>query len=428
MNYEACLTQLASIEAAGYTPQHQNSVTLMAYMDNFQNTLPVIHIAGTNGKGSTSAFLASILQAGGIKVGQFNSPHIESPLELTRINGQIIEEDLFLKGYKQVMAAVEEMTLDGHPHPTVFEILTATSLYILYQEKVECAIVEVGMGGSFDSTNVFEQPDLVIITSIDYDHTAILGNTLEAIAEHKAGIIKKNTPVVIAPNTIPVMSTVAQRMMVTGGKMHLIDADLCHEQILIQRPGYKLFHLTTPFYNYKGLSTSMIGPGQTHNLACALLALHLLRKKYPLTETQIKAGIKATKWACRGELLTKDPLILLDGAHNISGVKHLKEMLASYYKDYAIITIFGVLKDKAYQPMLEMIDSISDTLILTEPKSPRKELASKLGNFLPSALIEPSMDGAIEKALEISDSKSLILIAGSLYLVCPARTYLLSRI
>lgn len=426
MTYDDALIYIEDLTNRAYEPSHDNSVHLMTYLGNPQDTMAVIHVAGTNGKGSTIAFMAHIFQAGGYKVGTFTSPHILSPLELTTVNGLPISQEAFAQSMYAVKRACDAMVADGLSHPTAFECLTASALFHLAGADLDVAIIEVGMGGRYDATNVFKKPLLTLITAIGLDHQAFLGDTLEAIAWHKGGIIRPQTPTVLAPNPIDVVTVISDIVREKGHKLYLMDEGFIREQVLMTTGYSKLFHLGSNFFDYKGLRTTMLGRHQTLNLATALLAIHQLRHTLPVTEAHIKAGVQNTTWTCRGDLIRKDPLILVDGAHNMPAIHALHALLERRFKGRKLVTVMGVLDDKERLAMLKAVAAFSDVLIVTRPLSPRASKPTTLENP-PEAMVIDAYDKALEKALSYADDRTLILVLGSLYLAYPAKAWLLDR-
>lgn len=419
---------LKDIENSHFTPNHKNSVHLMTYLNNIQDTLPVIHVAGTNGKGSTISFLRDILIQAGYSVGTFMSPHIYTYQELIEDNTIQISEDDFGSATSIVKEACDKMLIDGLDHPTIFECLVGIAIVHFASTHHDYVIIEVGLGGKEDATNIFAQPLLSIITSIAYDHEAILGNTLEQISRHKAGIARKGSPLLLAPNPIEVISTVSEYVREIDGFMYLLDEGLIHSHTFVKTNTYKIFNLKSPFFNYRNLHTQMLGRHQELNLCTALLAVYTLKEKYKtiITDEAIYKGVKKTTWQCRNELLTVDPLILLDGAHNPAGALALSDLIATHYKDKRIITVFGVLKDKDYKAITKTISAFSDDLILTMPDSGRALNPSTMDLPLKgvSHHIEPSIVKALELALTLLDANTMLVITGSLYLTHPAKVWL----
>ncbi|PKM58352.1 MAG: hypothetical protein CVU98_01445 [Firmicutes bacterium HGW-Firmicutes-3] len=425
MTYQESLDALKNIETAQYRPDHQNSLHLMTYLDSPQNTLPVIHIAGTNGKGSTAKYIQSILTHAGYTVGTFLSPHILDYRELIEDYEGVISESDFSEGTDLVLRACNRMVDDLLNHPTLFECLVAIALVHFRHKKHDFIIIEVGMGGTYDATNVFDKPLMTIITPISFDHEQYLGTTLEAIAAHKAGIIRADSPVIMAPNPIEVVMTVTNKVKEVDTFLYLLDESLLQISLLFNSYKRKLFNISTPFYAYNGLSTQMIGRHQEINIATALLAIHELKKKWSISDSAVKSGIANTTWTCRNEWVSYNPMILVDGGHNPQGLMAVKDILETYCKDKAIITVIGMLKDKDYKAMLNLAESFSHKIILTPPRSPRAMTLDDL-NLSPNTKIEwiDPFEQAIKKGLSLLDNSSVLLITGSLYLAYPAKMWL----
>lgn len=423
MNYSEALLYINQLEVQHLNPDHLNSIRLMAQLGNPQDLMPVIHVAGTNGKGSTIAFMTSIFREEGYSVGTFTSPHILSPLELITVNDHAISEDDFAHAISDVRSACHSMVDQGFPHPTVFEVLTAASLLHLSQANLDLAIIEVGMGGRYDATNVFKQPLLTLITKIDYDHTQWLGKTLKEIAWHKGGIIKANVPTIIAPNHIDVIQAISDIVRETGDILYLMDEGFIVEHLLMTTGTTKLFHLKSNFFDYKGLRTSMLGRHQTLNLATALLAVYQLRQVLPVTEANIKMGIQKTHWTCRNDIISKNPLIMIDGGHNPSAIKAMAALLDQQFKDRPIVTVFGALSDKDLSSMVQDVIDFSHHTILTKPLSDR---AAELSEWSTSKqlTLENNYVDALKKALSLMNDRTLLLVIGSFYLAYPAKVWL----
>lgn len=426
MNYQQCLDYVTELENKNYLPDHANSLRLMAQLGNPQDAMPVIHVAGTNGKGSTIAYMASVYRAAGYSVGTFTSPHILSLRELVTINGAPVGEAAFAKAMTLTREACEDAFAKGCPHPTVFEFLTAAALLCLSNSNLDIAIIEVGMGGRYDATNVFKAPLLTVITRIALDHTKWLGESLKDIAYHKGGIIKASGPTILAPNDVEVNQVISSIVRESGLKLYLMDEGFIHEKVLMVTRGHKLFHLSTNFFDYKALRTSMLGEHQIENLSTALLAIKLMQDSFPVNDEAVKNGIQSTKWTCRCELVSRDPLIMVDGGHNPNALMAMKGLLEQHFSDKEIITVMGVLQDKDYEPMLEKAATFSDRLILTAPLSPRAALPSEIKTKLNLEAMDDYTE-ALEKALSYKSDRTLILVIGSLYLAYPAKEWLLGK-
>jgi len=425
MTYLESINYLNNIEKEAYVPSHQNSLNLMAALGNPQDTLPVIHLTGTNGKGSTLTFLQHILTSAGYKVASFMSPHIFSYREIIHTHYGIISEEDFAYATEQVEFACTKLVKSGLPHPTIFECLVGIAMVHFHIHTHDFFLVEVGLGGKEDATNIFKSPQLTIITSISLDHEAWLGHSLEAIALHKAGIIRSSAPIILAPNTVEVVQVISQKAKEVSTHLYLLDDALIHSTTLFTQAGHKVFHLSTPFFGYKGLHTSMLGSHQITNMATALLAIEHLKKTYPIPLSAIKAGIQSTSLPCRNELISLNPPILIDGGHNPAGLTALSHLITTHYSHYKIITVLGILRDKAYDSILSTVANFSDTLIFTQPDSPRALLISSLHpsdtlTFTPF----PDYKEALLEGLKHSSPETLLVITGSLYLTCPARKWL----
>lgn len=427
MTYSEALIYIDHLDQQPLHPDLQNSINLMEQLGNPQNQMPVVHVAGTNGKGSTIAFMKSILIEGGYKVGTFTSPHILSPLELITINDASISEGDFAATLTVIQSACEALVQKSLPQPTVFEVLTAASLLYLSKANLDLAIIEVGLGGRYDATNVFQQPLLTVITKIDFDHTQWLGESLKEIAWHKGGIIKPKVPTVIAPNHIDVIEAISDIVRETGDIMYLMDEGFISEQVLMDTGYSKLFHLKSNFFDYKGLRTSMLGRHQTLNLATALLAIYQLRHVLPVDEMSIKKGIQMTKWTCRNDIISTKPLIMIDGGHNAGAIEAIAHLMKENFSNRKIITVFGVLSDKDVESMTKEVMTFSDHIFLTQPLSHRaSDLSSK--TQIEDVTITKDYVEALKKALSLMDDRALLLVLGSFYLAYPAKAWLMEHL
>lgn len=428
MTYSNALNYIEILENQKLTPSLDNSLHLMHALGNPQNTMPVIHVAGTNGKGSTIAFMKSILEAGGYHVGVCQSPYILTPREMTVVGSEMISEEAFAQTMATIEAASTQVVEDGHPQPTAFECLTALSLTYLASCHLDCVLVETGMGGRFDATNVFDHPLLTVITSIDYDHQQFLGQSLEEIAWHKGGIIKPDVPTVIGPNPIEVINTISDCVRITGHKLYLLDWGLVNVTKLMASPKYQLFHLSTAYYDYKALQTSMIGDHQIKNLALALLALTKLKKHYPLDVFAIKSGVKKAHWTCRNDLIHTSPSIIVDGGHNLSAFNAIESLVKVYYPDHKVITVMGILSDKDQEGLLEVAGRFSDHIILTEPPCKRRLAIDDYRRLPAGCDCIADYKEALKKGLSLTGDKTLLLVIGSLYLAYPGKLWLLQQL
>ena len=394
---------------------------LMDRLSNVQDSVPAIHIAGTNGKGSVCAYLSSILMASGKKVGLFTSPAISSENERIRINNIPITDNEAAEVFSSVKARCDEMVKDGFPHPTEFETVTAAAFLFFYLKGADYMILETGMGGRLDSTNIIKSPLISIITSISFDHMAFLGNTLPEIAGEKAGIIKKNCPVLVQKQSDEEVTNVFRKKAVQENS----DFHEVHEPVLISRD------LSGQSFSVDGLSlkTSLLGTYQLSNAATAVSAARLLS----IPDDAIKRGVSDTRWEARFELLRKDPLFFCDGGHNPEGAKMLYDSLQTYFPGKKIIFITGVLKDKDYEKMYEIMLPLAKCFFTVTPENERALSAEALAAFLNQkkaaadfAIPCSSVEEAVELAIKRADHSEIVCSFGSLYFQGEVRRIVLS--
>ena len=339
---------------------------LLAGLGNPQEALRVVHVAGTNGKGSTCAFLASILQKAGYTVGLFTSPYIIEFADRIRVNGQNIAPGDLLEATLAVREVAEAMD----DHPTEFELMTAVAFEHFARQGCDICLVEVGLGGRLDSTNVLESPEVCVITPIALDHTELLGDTLAAIAGEKAGIVKPGVPVVSAAQPSEAMGVIAARALEQQSPLTCVDTD--------QVQG------TAADFCYRGwrhLVLGLVGSYQVQNAATALEAVGVLRERgWEIPGAAVAEGLACTYWPGRFELLGDNPAFIVDGGHNPQGAQVLIESLAQRYPDRPVIFVMGVLADKDYPAMVRTIAGYEPTrmVICIEPPNPRALPTEKL--------------------------------------------------
>lgn len=394
---------------------------LMQRLGNPENNLKIIHIGGTNGKGSTTQFIRGILQEAGYKVGVFSSPELISPRENIRINHQDISKKDFLCYTSKVVQIAQEMR-EENVGPSYFEILTGMALLYFYEEKVDFVILEVGMGGRLDATNVIKNPLMSIITKVAIDHTNFLGDTLAKIAKEKAGIIKSHTIVVTPSQKVEVIEVLKQ--VAKEKKAELVIAESSElNQIKVTEEG-TYFELAGEAFQIR-----MIGSHQAYNCMLAIKAIRKLREVgyISLTDLQIRQGITQVIWEGRFEKLSQNPLVFIDGAHNVDGFQALSKTIDQLPKRYTI-GIIGVLEDKEVEQMLPIIRTQFDVLLVTEPNNQRalkKEwLARKLEACSMKVEIMANIKEALLKALKLEREQqeiSQIIAFGSLYMIGEVR-------
>ncbi|MCK4389033.1 MAG: bifunctional folylpolyglutamate synthase/dihydrofolate synthase [Desulfobacterales bacterium] len=391
---------------------------LMRGLGNPQDSFSSIHVAGTNGKGSIAAFLSSVLSHGGYRVGLYTSPHLVRFNERIQINGRPISD----KDVAQVAEAVRRIYTQAEP-PTFFECATAMALYHFASERVDWAVLETGMGGRYDATNVV-YPEVCIISNISMEHQEYLGNTVAKIAREKAGIIKSGAGVVTGTRQKSALRVIEQAA--TAKKAHL---SRLGKEIRIRKNQKGGFTYLGMKCRWPGLTVGLLGDHQITNAALALGALELLIEKgLDLPDRAIYAGLAATRWPGRLEIFSREPFILLDGAHNPSAARTLRKFLEKSMAFRGLTMVVGILQDKAWKPMLRDFAAVADRMILTRPQYERAadpyELASFARSIKEAVDAIPHLPDAISLALEETSTTGAVCITGSLYTVGDARAYL----
>lgn len=398
---------------------------LLRRLGNPQDDLKVIHVAGTNGKGSVSKYLEEGLSACGYKMGLYTSPYIETFNERIRYDGaDISDEDLEYYGQK-VVSAAEAMVADGLDSPTEFEVVTAIAFLYFAGRQADITILEVGLGGIGDSTNVVKSPLASVITSISYDHMAQLGSSLAEIAVNKAGIIKTGCPVIANVPQRDAAKIIARKAYAMGSRLYDISgirAAVSDETPFSQKVSMELYEKS-----YSDVEISMVGRHQAENLKTALATLEILRKSgaVKLDREALYEGLKQARQPGRFEVISEDPLVIIDGAHNEAGAQALQKTMAQHFAGKKILLVAGILADKEIDSIVKFLTKITDHIIVTEPDNPRKLAAEKLAghvaDFGVAAEAVPDVEAAVHRAKELADGYDVILFAGSLYLIGDVR-------
>ena len=398
---------------------------LLRRLGNPQDDLKVIHVAGTNGKGSVSKYLEEGLAACGYKMGLYTSPYIETFNERIRYDGaDISDEDLEYYGQK-VVSAAEAMVADGLDSPTEFEVVTAIAFLYFAGRQADITILEVGLGGIGDSTNVVKSPLASVITSISYDHMAQLGSSLAEIAVNKAGIIKTGCPVIANVPQRDAAKIIARKAYAMGSRLYDISgirAAVSDETPFSQKVSMELYEKS-----YSDVEISMVGRHQAENLKTALATLEILRKSgaVKLDREALYKGLKRARQPGRFEVISEDPLVIIDGAHNEAGAQALQETMAQHFAGKKILLVAGILADKEIDSIVKFLTKITDHIIVTEPDNPRKLAAEKLAEhvaeFGAAAEVVSDVEAAVHRAKELADGYDVILFAGSLYLIGDVR-------
>ena len=385
---------------------------LLAAVGHPQDTLRTVHVGGTNGKGSVVAMLASALRAAGYRVGVYTSPHLVSYRERMQINREWISEEKFSELADELMSIAETMT----DKPSQFEFLTAMSFLYFARERVDWAVIEVGLGGRFDATNIIH-PAISVVTNVELDHTDLLGDTLAKIAWEKAGIAKPGVALVTGEAKPEPLAVIERECAATGSR-------LVRANVKITRRDFDWDSQTLEIEGLGSVQLGLLGGYQIENAAVAVMALRELQKQISLSDRAIIRGLEQARWPGRFEVIQKAPYVVLDGAHNPHGVAALCEDLKRYYEKFLggrKFLLFGMMADKDFYRSAEMLFPQFDEISLVCPPSPRAaepkllaEIATHLGI---KTMIFPSTEEALGKIREKMDVRDLLCVAGSLYLV-----------
>ncbi len=393
MNYRKFLS---SLERFGINLGLDRIQFLLDQLGNPQNKFKSIHIAGTNGKGSTAAMTASILKEAGYKVGLYTSPHLFDFTERIKINGKDISKEDFSAGLKQIKKISDHPSISPSSQPTVFEVLTALAFWYFAKKKVDYAIVEVGMGGRLDATNVLV-PQVSVITNIDYEHTDVLGKTLSRIAKEKSAIIKPGIPVVTAETKVEPLKVIRNVSRINGSQLFETRSLVKGEEAGLD----------------VGSGSRMMGKHQKLNAACAVLALRAVGIK--IKKSVIKKGLSKTKWPGRFQIISKRPLIIVDGAHNPAGAKNLRVTIQEMFRQKFNV-IFGCQQDKDYQKVLQELLPVASQIILTRSSHKFAQKIKPLADYLKGQNVPVKTAVSPRKAIRSWDGESPLLITGSLFL------------
>ena len=414
MNYEEARVYLEETSKYGSVLGLENMRELLGRLGNPQNDLRFIHISGTNGKGSVLAYLSTILSGAGYKTGRYVSPTLFSYRERIQVDGKRIEKESLAAHVTTIAKAVEDMKEQQAGTPTAFEVETALAFLYFKEQNCDLVVLETGLGGALDATNVIETPVLEVITSISMDHMEFLGDTLEEIAGQKAGIIKPNTAVVCAKQKREAEKVIQSVCKEKNCVLKTVDTT----RIRDIHYGYERQSFT--YKHWKNVEIALAGSYQILNGALALEATQMLGKVgYPLTEAQIYEGMKQTRWRGRFTLISRQPRVILDGAHNPAAAMELRESINLYFPKEELHYIFGVFADKDYEKIISITAPLAKHIITVQtPGNPRALPAEKLKEAVekvnPSAEAAGSIREAVKKSLKNAGEKGVILIFGSL--------------
>jgi dihydrofolate synthase/folylpolyglutamate synthase len=432
MNYQEALEYIHGTVKFGSKLGLKNITELLKRLDDPHKAFPSVHVAGTNGKGSVTSMTAKMLHKAGYKVGMFISPYLERFTERIQVNFEEIPQDDLARLTRLVREKVNEMVRDGFNHPTEFEIVTTLGFLYFAEQKVDIAVVEVGLGGRLDSTNVIT-PLVSVITSISFDHVNVLGDSLREIAFEKGGIIKPEVPIVSYPQDREAAEVIEDLAKQRNAPYYPVDANKIKEKYSTFREQCFDFHCKEQ--TFKDIRIHLPGKHQMLNAACAITAVMVLRDKgFVVSDDMIYEGMESAHWPGRLELIKENPTVILDGAHNPSGAKALADAIGLYFADKKVHLILGVLKGKDADNVAKILCSVASDIIITKADSPRgletSELADIVRKYHSQIEIQPRARDAISVGINrIRDESedSILVISGSLYLIGEARTILLTN-
>ncbi|GAB2501250.1 folylpolyglutamate synthase/dihydrofolate synthase family protein [Alkalibacterium psychrotolerans] len=389
---------------------------LMEKLGNPQEHLKYVHIAGTNGKGSTSAFLASISSAAGVRVGIYTSPHLERINERIRINDEEISDEAFIRLTERVAPLVEEVEEELDEVLYSFEILTAVALVYFSEKKCDLVILEAGIGGRLDATNIINTPLAAVITSIGLDHMKVLGVSKVEIASEKAGIIKDQGTVIFHEMSKDINAVILNKAEREHAKVVQVKAeDVRKVNMSEDKSEFSYKHL-------HNLTIQLLGRHQISNAALAIEAAQILSTKgFSIDEEAIRNGLKKAKWPGRMEKINHEPTVIIDGAHNPEGIAHLNKNLLRLFPDDQLIFVVGMMKDKAYMDMLRTVFPQAKQMLTVSPDPYRgfdaHETAERIKAEGVAAEAFSSVESLIRSLKESSHSNEKIIVFGSLYLI-----------
>lgn len=419
MNYKQAMDYIKEVGNFGSNYGLERTERILEILGNPHKKIKCIHIAGTNGKGSTTSIINSILIEEGFKVGMYTSPFLEEFEERIQINKENIKKEDLAISVETVKEAVDKVIEEGYSHPTEFEIITCVMFEYFYKNKVDYAVIEVGLGGRLDSTNVVS-PILTVITSIGLDHTNLLGNTIEEIAREKGGIIKNNVPLILYPQKESVKKEILKIAKEKNSKVYIVNEKNSKLISINKEKFYQNIEVKGLKKDYK-LKLRLLGEHQVLNCNVAINAVEVLSKIEDFNINNIEKGVFNAKWIGRLEVLRENPLIVIDGAHNIQGIKMLKKNILEYFDYDDMYLLIGILSDKQVDDMIKEIVPLSKKVIALTPHSDRAELASELREHIKmvnkNVLSFEDYKEGLEEILKDAKENDLILVTGSLYMI-----------
>lgn len=414
MNYSEARQYLTEVTKYGSVPGLDSIRELMRRLGNPQDKLKFIHIAGTNGKGSVLAYLSTILKKAGYRTGRYVSPTLFFYRERIQVDGDMIGREDLARLTEIVRDASEDMERDGLAHPTSFETETAVAWLYFVEKNCDIVVLETGMGGKLDATNIVRTTVLEILTPVSMDHMEFLGDTLAAIAGQKAGIIKPHTTVVSAPQEADAMEVIEKTCREKECTLHTVDQG-CLSDVVYGWDRQKL-----SYRNWKDVEISLAGRYQIQNAMTALEAVNALQElEYKIADSDVYEGMRETVWRGRFTVIRKNPAVILDGAHNPAAARELKASLEQYFSGRTLRYIFGMFRDKDHEKVIELTAPLAEHIITVETPdnvraTPAETLKKEVAEVNPSVEAAKSIADAVEKTFSQASPEDVIVIFGSL--------------
>lgn len=410
MTYKEALAYIDGLQWFGSKPGLTRITELLARLGNPQKQLKFVHIAGTNGKGSCAAMTASVLKAAGYRTGLFTSPYLSRFNERMQINGTEISDGALA----DIVGAVKPQAEAMAEHPTEFELMTAAALLWFARERCEIVVLEVGLGGRLDATNAIDAPEACVLMNIGLDHTAVLGDTVEQIAAEKAGIIKRGCEVVLYQQSGRVTEVVRRRCEELGAALHIAD----FSQLAVE-----FDTLEGQVFRYRGApyAISLLGANQRRNAAVVIELMEVLRRRgWQIEPEDVEHGLYAAAWPARFELVAESPAFVVDGGHNPQCVETTVENLQTYFPDTRRVLLCGVLRDKDYASMADILAPAADAFVCVTPDSERALPAAELAACFeatgkPVAVCDTIREG-VTQAIDRAGADGMVCAVGSLYM------------
>lgn len=410
MNYQDALDYINGVQWLGSRPGLERVTELLRRLDEPQRRLRFIHIAGTNGKGSCAAMLASILKSAGYRTGLYTSPYLYRFNERMQINGQEIENGELAEIVTRIQPLADAMD----DHPTEFELMTAAALLWYAEKRCDIVVLEVGLGGRLDATNVIDSPEVSVIMNIGLDHTAILGGTVEQIAAEKAGIIKPGADCVLYQQSEGVTDVIRRACEEKGASLHMADFSAIEPEF---------DSLDGQVFSYKGdaYAIPLLGGHQRKNAAVVIETVEALRRRgWHTPQDALEHGLYAVSWPARFELVSEEPCFVVDGGHNPQCAKTVADNLLAYFPDRRRVLLVGVLADKDYAGMMEILAPAADAFVCVAPDSaralPAEELAAHLARFGKPVTVCGSIREGVSETVDQAGEEGVACAVGSLYM------------